>query len=213
MQFPLPLEQFAEAIPVAKLTFRLADPKSMSRTGGGDVIQHRRGARLWGGELQIDLDDHDAHAQTEALLARLEEPDASLLIYDLRKPYPASDPTGSVASSAVKIASLGADGWSLALTGLPAGYTLTRGDLLAFQYGANPIRYAYHRLVTGAVASGTGVTPSFEVVPAIRPGAAIDAAVSLVKPPLKARLIEADYGEGQAFISPGGKARWVQSLR
>lgn len=213
MQFPLPLSDFVDALPLKRVTFRLADEAGVSRTRGGDVIRHRRGARLWGGELEIDIDHHDAQAGAEALLARLEEPDASFLLYDIRKPMPVSDPAGAVASSPVKIAGLSADGWSLSLSGLPAGFQITCGDLLSFTYGTSPLRYALHRATIPASANSQGATGAFDVVPPIRPGAVVGAGVKLVKPVLKARLVEADYGKGKATISDGGRARWVQSLR
>lgn len=215
MQFPLSISSFIDAVPIKRITFSLADDAAMSRTRGGDVIRHRRGARLWGGEFEIDIDHHDVQAGADALLARLQEPDASFLLYDLRKPYPVSDPTGSIAGSTVRISGLSSDGWRVAIKGLPAGYVLTRGDAIAFTYGTNPVRRAYHRLVAGGVADAQGNIggAGLEVVPAIRPGAQVEAVLTLARPTLKARLLEADYGSGKAIISEGGTARWVQSLR
>lgn len=213
MQFPLSLADFLDGIPIKEVTFRLADPASVSRTRGGDVIRHRNGARLWGGEIKLDLAPHQEAAAAEALLARLEETDASFLLYDVRKPTPISDPSGTVSGSAVKIAALAAGGRGLSLKGLPLSYAISRGDLLSFTYGSNPTRHALHRVVTGGAAGASGQTPTLEVIPAIRAGAVVDATVTLVRPVCKARLVEADYGAGGAVITPGGSLRWTQTLR
>lgn len=213
LSFPLGLADFIDAIPVHQITWKLADPVTLSRTGGGDVIRHRRGARLWGGEIVIDMDHHAVHAATEALMARLEDTDASFLLYDKRKPAPLADPAGVVAASNVTISAVSGDRRAIALTGLPVGYRISRGDMLSYTYGSSPLRYGLHRAVTTANADATGKIGSLEVMPPIRSGSGTGAAVTLVKPRLKARLIEADYGEGRAAITPGGSLRWVQTLR
>ena len=48
------------------------------------------------------------------------------------------------------------DNKSLKLGGLPAGYSLRRGDMLHFDYGSSPTRRALHRIVEDATANGPG---------------------------------------------------------
>lgn len=214
LTYPLSLAQFFDALPIASITMRPGDARSFSETGGGEQIAAQRGTRLWRGTVKIDLDTHTAIAAIEAKLALLEEPGASFLIYDRRKPYPSADPGGLlVQSSTVRIASLNGNNRELTLKGLPSGYVLTPGDLLGFTYGASPLRYALHRVVTGASANGSGTTGSIEVTPYIRQGAAVDAIVTLGKPVCKAQLATADYGSGRSVITEGGTFDFIQTLR
>ncbi|MDK3072773.1 hypothetical protein QO034_06595 [Sedimentitalea sp. JM2-8] len=214
LSFPLPLSEFLDTLPVSRVTFRLEQAVTSSETGGGEVIRHARGARLWGGEIVLDRDYHAVWAAIEARIALLEEPGASFLITDTRLPGPIADPDGSIlGAAAVQILSVNANSRELRLKGLPPGYAISQGDMLSFSYGSNPVRRALHRVVTGAVANGSGNTPNFEVTPFIRPGAAVDAAVTLVAPVCKAVLASADIGASRAAISDGGTFAWRQTLR
>lgn len=213
LSFPLSLAEFFDTLPVRTSSFSLADASSTSVTGGGEVIKHNLGARLWQGEAVIDKDYHHLIAAIEARLSLLEGAGASFLIYDRRKPNPLNDPDGTLTGSAIIIDEVSGDFRELRLSGLPANYELAAGDLLAFTYGSNPSRYALHRVVSGVQAWGGGLTPLFEVVPPIRDGAQVGAAVTLNKPVCKARLIEGEYGKGRSTITEGGTIRWMQTLR
>jgi hypothetical protein len=108
----------------------------------------------------------------------------SFYLYDPRHPGPTLDPKGTIlGSSAVKINSL-PDSKSMTLKGLPAGYKLSVGDYLHFDYGT-PSRRAFHEFAEDTTADGGGVTPAFEVSPFIRPGATVDLSVTLIKPAMK----------------------------
>jgi hypothetical protein len=102
----------------------------------------------------------------------------------------------------------------LRLFDLPAGYVLSRGDLLSFAYGSDPTRYALHRIVVGGVTAGDGITPQLEVVPSVRAGFALNAAVNLLTPSCKAIMRQAGMGgtSGQ-IITAGSGFEWVQVLR
>lgn len=214
LTWPLPVSEFFDMIPVSRITARPGRAVSFSETGGGDVIAHKVGARLWRGEVTLDKDYHSVLAAIEARLSLLEEPGASLLLYDTRQPFPLADPGGLLLGSATpRIAALNANNRELTLKNLPAGYVLSTGDLLGFTYGTNPVRRAFHRVVTGGVADQFGITPEIELTPFIRKGAAVDAAVHLIRPPLKAVIHTAEYGAGRSLVSLGGKFSWTQVLR
>lgn len=214
LTWPLSLTGFFEPLPIARVTFHLGRAVTVSETGGGDVISHQLGARLWQGQIALGKDSHRAFAAIEARLALLEEPGASLLIYDTRMPGPQGDPDGSLlGSNVVKIATLDANNREMTLKGLPSGYVISQGEFLSFEYGSNPVRFAFHRVVTGGAAGGNGVTPLIEVIPFIRQGAAVNAIVTLFKPTLKAKIMVADYGASSATISTGGTLNWMQTLR
>ncbi len=113
----------------------------------------------------------------------------------------------------VRIDTLDANNRELTLKDTPSGYVISQGDLLGFSYGSNPMRYAFHRVVTGATANASGITPKIEVIPFIRQGAAAGAVVTLVKPVCKAKIMVAEYGASTATVSAGGTINWMQTLR
>ncbi|MVO16857.1 hypothetical protein [Parasedimentitalea huanghaiensis] len=214
LTWPLPLNEFFDTLPIQKVTFQLANSATYSETGGGELITHKRGSRLWQGKIILDKDSHAIWAAIESRLALLEEPGASLLLWDVRLPGPIADPDKSILGPAVpQIRSLDPNNRELTLKGLPSGYVISQGDLLGFTYGSNPVRYAFHRVATGGTADGLGVTPNIEVRPFIRPGAAVDAVVTLGDPVLKAKITGADYGASRSTISEGGSFDWTQTLR
>jgi len=214
LTWPLAVDEFFAGLPIQKISFQLGRAQTQSETGGGEMIRHGMGTRLWRGTVVLDKETHAYWAAVEARLALLEQPGASLLLWDTRMTGTLKDPGLTIlgASSPV-IDDLAANNRELDISGLPANYEISRGDLLGFTYGSNPTRYAYHRVVTGDVANLSGVARNIEVIPYIRPGAQIGAAVSLGTPVLKAIIPSADYGESRATLSQGGSFDWVQTLR
>jgi len=201
-------------LPIKSLTSRPGRATSSSEAGDGSVITHQRGARLWQGTITLDMDAHEFWASIDATLSMLEEPGASFLFRDPRMTGPIADPQKVTLGAANPVISgLSGDTHGLDLSGLPAGYKLQRGDLLGFSYGANPTRYAYHRVFTGGIANLAGELSDLVVVPKIRSGAQVGAAVTLGTPVLKAILRQADYGASRSKISEGGSFEWVQTLR
>ncbi len=214
ISWPLPTSEFIDLLPIKSLTSRPGRAASSSEAGDGSVLYHQRGARLWQGQITLDLDFHDVWASVDATLSLLEEPGASFLFKDPRMTGPIADPQKTILGSAVAvIAALSNNAHELSLSGLPAGYILQRGDLLGFTYGADPTRHAYHRVFAGGVANLAGELADLAVVPKIRKGAQIGAPVTLGDPVLKATLKQSDYGSSRATVSEGGSFEWVQTLR
>lgn len=214
LSWPLPLESFFEGLPIQKISCRLGRAETSSETGGGEVISHGMGTRLWRGRIVLDKEIHTYWAAIEAKLALLEQPGASLLLRDTRVNGTRFDPQLAIlGTSNPQIASLAANNRELGLSGLPANYKIAAGDLLGFTYGANPTRYAYHRVVVGAEAGVTGIASDIEVIPFIRPGAQVGRPVTLGVPVLKARIANAEYGQSRARLSEGGSFEWTQTLR
>jgi len=213
--YPLTHAQFLGALRVAEVTFRLSHPQEHTRLGDGTVLSASLGASLWTGTIRLAQANHPRHAQIEALLALMDQPGATFLCHDPRYVGPASDPSGSILGSrTVTIHSVASNMRELRITGLPAGYALSAGDMLAFQYGSNPVRYALHRIVVGGTASSTGLSPLLEVVPNLRLGAVAGLTVSLVRPACKARLLpEPTYGSGRQALSRGASFDFIQTLR
>lgn len=214
LSFPLSTAQFFDLLPIRAFRMKPADNRTSSETGGGEFISAGRGQRLWQGEVTLDLDIHAQIAGLDAKLSLLEEAGASFLMYDPRKPYPSADPDGSILSgSSPVIAELENNNQQMRISSLPGGYVITPGDLVGWTYGSNPVRYALHRVVVGGTADGSGLTPKLQVTPFIAPGAQLNAAVTLIRPPIKARLPQADYGAGRSVISEGGSFQFIQTRR
>ena len=215
LAYPLTHAQFLGALRVAEVTFRLSHPQEHTRLGDGTVISASLGAALWTGTIRLAQANHPRHAQMEALLALMDQPGATFLCHDPRYVGPALDQNGALLGSrTVTIHSVASNLRELRLTGLPSGYALSAGDMLAFQYGANPVRYALHRVVIGGTASSSGLTPMLEVVPNLRPGAVMGLTVRLVRPACKARLLpEPTYGAGRQALSRGASFDFIQTLR
>lgn len=180
--FPAPITYIADLLRVPSRSFTLMTQQEVSGLGSGQILVADLAPALWVADIETKpMRRPEAHE----LLARLDTLDGALnsfYLYDPWKCAPTSDPRGELlGSSAVKIYALDINNKEMRLYGLPAGYVLTAGDYLAFDYGSNPIRRALHRIVNTVTADGSGITPAFEVRPHIRPGAATDIAVALVK--------------------------------
>lgn len=178
------------ALVAASLNFRLDYGQETSGQAGGQVRVKDLRSPLW----MMDVDCSTLSLQqlriVRARVGALGGSGSSFYAYDKAARYPATDPGGLiVGSSAVLINSLGGDGASLSLKGLPPGYVLTEGDLLAFTFSST--RRALHMIdaVAGAVANGSGVTPEFHVSPPIRQGAAVNNPVNLKMPAAEMRIV------------------------
>ena len=215
LTYPLSFAKFLGALRVEEVTFRLSHPQEHTRLGDGTVISASLGASLWTGTIRLAQANHPRHAQMEALIGLMDQPGASFLCHDPRYIGPASDPTGSILGSrTITIHTVASNMRELRITGLPSGYVLSAGDMLAFEYGSSPIRYALHRIVVGGTASASGLSPLLEVVPNLRAGAVAPLPVSLVRPACKARLMpDPGYGSGRQVISRGASFDFIQTLR
>lgn len=216
LTFPLPLDDFFAGLQITVLGFDLTENSRSVQTGGGEVLVSDLGPRLWAFDVEVNTRTHAEARKAEALGRALRQAGRSFFAFDPSAAYPSADRDGAIlgASSPV-IATLDADNRRMAISGLPGGYVLTRGDLLSFIYGS-PARYALHEVLTEAViADGSGVTPLFEVSPFIRSGAATGAAVTLVRPFCKAVMVPGSFRPGtrRAVLTSGFTFSARQTLR
>ncbi|WP_299937469.1 hypothetical protein [uncultured Nitratireductor sp.] len=190
LTFPLSLAAFQDAINVATAPFRLQRFEEMSGLGSGQFLTDELAPPLWSASVRVNAAFHDDGLEIQALLDTLDGSLHSFLFYDPRTAFPRLDPKGVlIAGAAPVILSIEADNKSLRLGGLPAGYQLSRGDMLAFEYGENPARRTLHRLSEPVVADAQGETAPFEVRPHFGPGAAAGGAVELIKPAAFMRIV------------------------
>jgi hypothetical protein len=215
--FPLSVAAFQSLLKVAAVEFSDPAQQEASGLGSGEVLRADVGPQLWRGRVTLAPAYHETAQATEALLSLLQRADASFFVHDPRRVGPIADPDGAILDDATPtIHTLAANNRELRVQGLPVGYVLSVGDMIAFEYTVlGTTRYALHRLVAGATAPGTGITPLFEVTPAIRPGAAVSAAVTLVRPACKAVMMPGTvrYGSGRPLITSGASFDFIQTLR
>lgn len=217
LSFPLSLAAFADTLRVAAMDIGLGSAVEQSRTGAGEVFTADLGARLWRGRMTLVPAATATQAAVQAILNRLTDVGATFRLTDISHQYPTLDPDGSILGAAsVTINALPAGGRELRLIGLPTGYTLSRGDYLAFTYGSSPVRYAFHQIVTGATSTGPGVQTSLiEVMPPIRAGATVATTVSLRQPAMKALIGPGSLSSrtARAVLSDGLTFDFMQTLR
>ena len=179
--FPLQFADFANRLPVASFSWELQRFEEFSGTARGETIVNEIAAPKWRADVSLRPMLITQANEIQALMEVLGSSNRFGL-YDLRKCGPASDPDGSILGSATPtVYAIGTDGKTLRLQGLPAGYTLAIGDMLAIKYGAEA-RVALHRVVSPAAASGVGITGFFEIRPHMKVGPGIGNVVALRKP-------------------------------
>lgn len=181
VSFPAPVTYIADLLRVPRRSFTLMTQQEVSGLGSGQILVADLGPALWVAEIETKPMRRPEASLLQSRLDTLEGSLHAFYLYDPWKCAPAADPGGTtLGESTVKIYSREANNKELALYGLPAGYVLTAGDYLAFDYGS-PSRRALHRIVNTVTADGDGITPTLEVRPHLRSGVANDLVVTLVK--------------------------------
>ncbi len=214
--FPLTLAQFIDLLEVSRITLSPGEAVLQSQTRGGEILRVDHGARLWGGTVAVAPANRAAMDSQVALAEALLEAGGSFMLARRSRHGPQADPAGTILGAATPaISAISADRRDLSINGLPAGYVLTRGDLLSFDYGPSPVRRALHRVLSTRTANGSGVMTQVAVTPLVRAGAATGAAVTLVRPSCKAVIVpgtfQADAETGR--LSEGFSFDWRQTLR
>lgn len=213
LSFPLSHAAFLDRLPVGRMVYDLPEQVEISQTGGGEVYSADLAPRLWQGSVTLDGLEPAEEAEAMALIDVFRGAGRTALIYDLRRPWPQADRNGALLGGANPvIASLPANRRQLSLSGLPAGYQLRRGDYIGWDYLG---RRAVHKVVDSTVtASGAGTTGAIEVVPAIRAGVTVGAAVRLTKVSCRALIVPGSTSPGTTAgrRTDGVTFRWIQTL-
>lgn len=212
LTFPYSVASFADVLRMSTVRMKLVADQQISGMGGGKIIVADMSPKYWEFEVTLINMENALARRVQALIEALDESINDFYLYDPRAAYPLSDPTGSIlGASAVKINSLNVNNKELTLNTLPSTYVLSAGDLLHFDFGT-PAHRAFHRVVVGGAAVA-GVSPSLEVRPHIQPGAVVGAAVTLIKPSARCKMIPGSFDPGTArqmmTTGMGFKARQV----
>lgn len=191
----------------------LDEPSDDRRFADGGLIRASLGEALWRGSVELDEAPHAVARAAEVRIEAAARAGRTILIGDARIAGPAADPWGTILGSATPVLhSVGIAQQRLRISGLPAGYVLSPGDFLAFDYG-DPARRGFHRVETAATASGAGLTPWFHIVPGPRAGTATGTAVTLLRPQCRAVIVAWRQGRARRDRTAGAGFDWVQVLR
>lgn len=191
--FPVPLADFFEQLPIQYAEPDLTESYETNETGFGEILTADLGSRLWEMKVSIRDGSYEEMQRVRARLNMLRQAGRTLLAHAIPAKYPRHDPTGSILGATVpKLNAVNGNMRDIRLT-IKSGYRVYDGDYISFQYGSNPVRYAFHQIIIPTVAGfvqadGTGLTPLFEVTPNIRPGFALNANVDLIMPRFKALI-------------------------
>lgn len=212
-----------DGLRVAEATIWPDEPKDVRRFADGSQIQASVGAMLWRGSVTLAPAPHAVARAAEARIAAAKRSGQTILIGDPRVKGPATDPDGSALGAAeVRLWNRSNDGLTIRLSGLPTSYTFSAGDLVAFDYGDNPVRRALHRLTAGANVFASGRSNTLPVVPPVRPGVAEGsptdteadgALVTLIAPKCRALITDWRPGRARREKTEGITFSWVQTLR
>lgn len=182
--FPLSYVDFFDGLCIAGMSFSLTDDAASNRTQGGGSVDVSMAPRLWDMSVAMPLRSNAEAHRVTALIELLRKPGASFIGGPRFYAGPFLDPNGvTLGASAPTLASVDSNKRDIAIAGLPAGYVLSIGDYLSWEYGASS--YALHRCVGTATANGSGQIAAIEVDPVVRPGWSAGASVRLIKPRAK----------------------------
>lgn len=190
----LPIASFADLIRVSSITFKQEWQQQRSLTGGGETRYADRAPSLWSAEITSPPMEH---AEAEGLIALANSRAGGLktvLLYNAKLPYPASDPDGSIlGASATQLGTI-TDRLHVGFTGFPADYVIPLGTFFSIIFDTS--RYYLGQFAEARVANGSGVVSATEIWPPLPAQVVGTPAVNLKKPPAKFRLVP-----GSAFPS------------
>lgn len=195
LTFPVSFEDFMGLLRLEEGAFVLSRNDQMSGLGNNQPLNAELASPLWrfdGSTIPIPNDDAEGVA---AIFEMLEAPGRDFYVANPRKKGPRLDKDGVILGSAEPtIHTLASNNRELRIDNLPDGYGLSRGDMIAWDYGpSGQKRRAIHRLAGDAVASLSGVTELVELTTFIRSGAAVGDPIYLAPATMRAKLIPGSY--------------------
>lgn len=208
--FPLSLASLADLLRISAVTWDVQRFDEYSGTGSGHDIQAELAKPKWLADIELAPDYHNGIKQIAAVFRKLQGSQNAFMLHDPLSRYPQSDADGTaLGASAVQINTVGTDGHSLRLKGLPTTYQLTIGDKGQINFGSGRV---YFFEVSETVTAVAGVTPSFEVFPHLPEGIAINQAVILSRPACKMILLPGSFnpGQGTALHTRGARFKAIE---
>lgn len=126
---PLTAAQFIDLCKVAQIYLEFTPQRELSSQASGGVFEKDMGPALRMATIQsVPLTD-DELADVLSALEWLQSRIGTFKVYDTKRRYPKSDPTGATLGSSSTVISSQITLGNVSISGLPAGYVLNRGDL------------------------------------------------------------------------------------
>lgn len=192
----LAVADFADLIRVSDIKLTPMWMQERALTGGGETLYADRAPMLWRAEITTPPMEN---GEAEGLLALVNSRSGALetvLLYNSRFPAPSSDPDGSTWAVAAPTAVVGTitNRLNAAFAGLPANYVIPRGSYVGILFDTS--RYYLGQFAEARTADGSGDVATVRLAPALPDSVQAGDAVTLVKPPFKARIVP-----GTAYLS------------
>jgi len=198
MTITWPFTGLLDFLGAEKITWDIEQFKEHDMQGSGHDINVKLAPSKWKASI-VCRELYNETARRVAAIMRKADGRA-FLIHDPSNPYPAADPGGAIitgGSFMVQVGSLGGDGASLSLKGLPPEYKLTVGDRGQIIFASGVGNY-YFEFSEDKIASNAGVTTLGDVWPPIPIGININATVILAKPCCKMKIDKTGFAPGQS---------------
>lgn len=170
-----------EGVGIVDQRFQLVSRQEFSRTASGITIGRDLGPALWQASYTLNPVRHEDVRRIEARLNSLNGVTRGFYAGDIRGKYPSAYPDGNFSDSGV-ISSINANGRMLTLADLPAGFQISAGDYMEYDYGTGNGLRALLQVVNDVTASGGGVATNVEFRPFIPVGTIVGAAVRFKNP-------------------------------
>ncbi|MDE4059775.1 hypothetical protein [Phaeobacter gallaeciensis] len=221
---PATAAEFFDLLPIQEVQLRLDRQVQINNLGGGEILQAELFPAMWVGSVSIAPMPKRRASQVQALLAGLEAPGQKFHAYKAHQIGPADDPLGNDLSAAAPVIGEfhGTDPRLVKFHGMPQGLAVSEGDFLAFDYDPGTgSRRAFHQVIVGRNHTqddgAGGYTSQFftHLVPPVRPGAQLGAAVEFVRPQLLAVLVpgSVSYGITRGNVTSGMSFDFRQTLK
>jgi ferric-dicitrate binding protein FerR (iron transport regulator) len=207
-----------DELPILGMTFKRQPMQEVTPLRSGKQIVKNLGPTLWYARWQSDRMTPDESGPVRAWCDTIEENGEQFYGYDKLREYPLAyalgwgglTVDGQPFSGDGTLSNVALNNVEVSLADLPAGFVLSPGDYLAFDYSTS-LR-ALHRCSAAATANGAGAL-TVEVRPHVRPGWAADAVVHLHRAAARMVMLPGtldDREEAPHFVTTAFEA--IQSL-
>lgn len=203
LSFPLPWASTAATLPLGPSVWRVQRFEEITRSADARPWVNELAAPRWLARITLGVMPHPEALAVQALLD-LHGSEYPILLHDPRRMAPAADPFGAILGAAMPVIHTVDAGDGFRIAGLPAGYVLSRGDLIGVRH-PDVGRQALYEVIMPVVTAGTGITPLIHVRPRPRPQAAVGQAVQLLQP-MALMILQPDSfepGEPDGFVQRG----------
>lgn len=214
--FPLDRAGFMNQLPIAEMSMTLAEAVDVNQTRAGEVLRADTADRLWQGRIRLGKMKDEEAGRVTALIERLLAADGTFICYDAKRPFPLLDPTGTIVGpSTPTLHTIGTDRRECRIQGLPANYPISAYDRFGLNYGSGPVRMGLFRAVLGTTASALGLTPLFDIEPALPAGVTTGLNIIFARPVCKAVIVPGSYDPGsrRRTITDGVEFAFQQAMR